>query len=115
MKYQEERIPAFKNLIQKIMKNEFKFELEILEPRFEFKKPFFEWLWDAVCWLGDSVWDIVQGAAETVGVGFQPSRIPGTNDWELLPGFTFPGLFSEIWNNWEATFNEYWADSGEAQ
>jgi len=86
------------------------FEMEVLEERLEFGDGFFAWLWDAVCWVGESLWDMIQSlfAKATPGIGINP-------EGKLSLSLTAPGYFPELWSNWEETWNQYWGPDNTPQ
>ena len=85
------------------MKNFSAFEMEVLEERLEFGDGFWAWLWDAISWLGESIWDVFQAFFEKASPG------GGLNsEWKISVTCSAPGFFAELWDNWVATWEEYW-------
>jgi len=78
------------------------FEFEALEQRFEFG--FWASLWDAVCWIADSTWDVMETVWETGSLTLGWNT--GTNT--LTIGSTFSHFFTELGNNWSETWDVYW-------
>jgi hypothetical protein len=82
------------------------FEIEDLEPRFEFRAAgdFWSNLWDGICWFAESVWDIFQTlwetASVTVGYNFPSDVTTG--------GISFKDFFATLGTNWTETYNEYY-------
>jgi hypothetical protein len=82
------------------------FEIEVLEPRLEFvaQAGFWATLWDCVCWIAESTWDIMQTVWDTSGIG-GGYNIANNN---VTLNVSFSGFFHTLGNYWSETWTKYW-------
>ncbi len=80
------------------------FEIEALEQRLEFSGPgFWAKLWNAVCWIADSSWDVMQ-SIWYCSSGFDWN--PDNN--QVTIGMHFEYFFGTLGNFWDETWGLYW-------
>ena len=84
------------------------FEIEALEERLEFTAPgFWAVLWDSVCWIAESTWDIMQSLWNTGSIGLSYDPVANKATFNC----SFNHFFDTLGNQWNDTWTRYWNDA----